>query len=159
MSTEADEIERRSGRGTIFSAKTEYACVALLELAANHDNPTPQRLKAIAEKHGISHRFLVQILLQLKAAGLVQSTRGASGGYQLARSPEMISVADIVNAIDPPGPTRAEDDSLDRPSSLTLAVHSVWSQVLDAQRQILEATSLAELVRRAQKDYDIVYQI
>jgi Rrf2 family protein len=152
-----ETIERRSGRGTIYSAKTEYACVALLELASNHDNPSPQRLKSIAEKHGISHRFLVQILLQLKAAGLVMSTRGASGGYLLSRPPAEIRVADIVNAIDPPAPP--PDEPRDRCTSMTLAVQSVWAQVLEAQQQILEATTLDDLVRRAQKDYDIVYQI
>ena len=63
----------------IVSAKTEYACIAVLELAARHGQPEPVRIRQIAEAHGIPSRFLVQILLQLKSAGLVQSTRGAAG--------------------------------------------------------------------------------
>src|SRR5947209_11234762 len=70
------------------SAKAEYACVAVLELAANYGDAQPVRVKTIADAHGISLRFLVQILLQLKGAGLVVSTRGASGGYHLTRPPE-----------------------------------------------------------------------
>src|SRR5262245_12784322 len=73
------------------SAKAEYACIAMIELAVNYREPVPVRLKLIAEAHGIPQGFLVQILQQLKVAGLVASTRGASGGYQLGRPPEQIS--------------------------------------------------------------------
>jgi Rrf2 family protein len=148
-------VEKKPARSSLFSAKTEYACVALLELALHHNDPTPLRLKAISEKHDISHRFLVQILLQLKAAGLVASTRGASGGYHLGRSPERITIADVVNVIDPPEPTRSDD----APTQLARAVHGVWAQILAAQRKILETTTLADLVHRSQAEYDIVYQI
>ena len=71
-----------------ISAKAEYACVAMLELAANYADAQPVRIKAIADAQGIPQRFLVQILLQLKTAGLVASVRGAAGGYQLAKPPE-----------------------------------------------------------------------
>src|SRR5438046_3206042 len=83
-----------------ISAKAEYACVAMLELAANFRKPQPARIKDIAEAQGVPARFLVQILIQLKTAGLVGSVRGASGGYQLTRSPDKITLADIVNAVD-----------------------------------------------------------
>src|SRR5260370_27844257 len=82
------------------SAKAEYACIAMFHLAASHGAPHPVRVKNIAEAHGIPARFLVQILLQLKAAGLVASTRGAARGYQLARVPEALSLAHVINAID-----------------------------------------------------------
>jgi Rrf2 family protein len=147
--------ERKPARSSLFSAKTEYACVALLELALHHNDPTPLRLKAISEKHGISHRFLVQILLQLKAAGLVASTRGAAGGYHLGRPPERITIADVVNVIDPPEPTRTDEAH----TPLARAVHGVWAQILSAQRKILETTTLADLVQRSQAEYDIIYQI
>src|SRR4051812_21890208 len=83
-----------------ISAKAEYACVAMLELAASYDDPQPVRVKSIADAQGIPQRFLVQILLQLKTAGLVASVRGAAGGYQLAKAPDHISLADVINAID-----------------------------------------------------------
>jgi Rrf2 family transcriptional regulator, cysteine metabolism repressor len=148
--------ERKTGRGSVFPAKIEYACVAMLELAVTHGDPTPRRLRAIAEKHDISHRFLVQILLQLKGAGLVASTRGAAGGYHLGRTPDKITIADIVDAIDPPE-SETTDEAL--PTSLTRAIQSVWVQVVDAQRKVLESITLADLILRAQADYDLVYQI
>ena len=147
--------DKKPARSSLFSAKTEYACVALLELALHHNDPTPLRLKAISEKHDISHRFLVQILLQLKAAGLVASTRGASGGYHLGRPPDRITIADVVNVIDPPEPTRTDDAR----TPLARAVHGVWAQILSAQKKILETTTLADLVARSQAEYDIIYQI
>ncbi|MFO0958685.1 MAG: Rrf2 family transcriptional regulator [Isosphaeraceae bacterium] len=67
-----------------ISAKAEYACLALIELART-GREDPRRVREIAGCHGISGRYLVQILLQLKAAGLVESARGSQGGYQLAR--------------------------------------------------------------------------
>src|SRR5262245_47130841 len=107
------------------SAKAEYACIAMIELAANHADRQPMRVKAIADAHDIPQRFLVQILLQLKAAGLVLSVRGASGGYQLARSPDHISVADVINTIDSsqqPRPAPAVSGN----SMAAQALHSVW---------------------------------
>src|SRR5260370_12782677 len=70
-----------------LSAKTEYACLAMLQLAAAYSNGEPLQIRRIADVHGIPSRFLVQILLQLKGASLVVSTRGAAGGYRLARRP------------------------------------------------------------------------
>src|SRR5438045_9435879 len=103
------------------AAKAEYACVALLELAGSHGNPQRVRVKAIADAHGIPLRFLVQILLQLKGAGLVASIRGAAGGYQLARAAGEISLADVINVTDRAPPPRADAAPL-APSSTVQAV-------------------------------------
>jgi len=75
-----------------ISAKTEYACIAMIELAAQYGRGEPLRIRKIAERHHIPPRFLVQILLQLKGAGLGASTRGAAGGYHLLKSPEQVSL-------------------------------------------------------------------
>src|SRR5947199_8904958 len=110
------------------SAKAEYACIAMLELAANFGSRQPVRIKTIADTHGIPPRFLVQILLQLKAAGLVMSTRGAAGGYQLTRPPDKISLADVIYAID-----RAQEVRtilVASPQSAAVqALHSVWHEI------------------------------
>ena len=79
-----------------LSAKSEYACLAALELAQAYELREPVQTARIAGEHGIPARFLVQILLQLKRAGLVTSTRGAAGGYRLSRPPEEISLLDIL---------------------------------------------------------------
>src|SRR5262249_35833482 len=77
-----------------IAAKAEYACLAILALARCQPDDPPLRIREIAEEHGIPERYLVQILLQLKGAGLVVSVRGALGGYRLARPPDRISLGE-----------------------------------------------------------------
>jgi Rrf2 family protein len=140
------------------SAKAEYACIAVLELAANFGEAQPVHVKTIAETHGIPQRFLVQILLQLKAAGLVASIRGAAGGYQLARSPEAVCLADVINAIDRSPAPRSALSGLPA-SSAVQAVRAVWHEVQAEERRRLEEITFAELVRRAQQSNALSYQI
>lgn len=140
------------------SAKAEYACVAMWELAANYADTQPVRVKTIADAHGIPLRFLVQILLQLKAAGLAASTRGASGGYYLTRPPKQISIGDIINAIDRASMPREEMGEFT--SSLAVqALRSVWRDVQAAQDRLLAEISLADFVRRTQESQALTYQI
>lgn len=82
------------------SAKTEYACLAVLELAAKYGSGEPVRVRTIADRQGIPSPFLVQILLQLKSAGVVESTRGSAGGYRLARDPATLSLGEVVSIIE-----------------------------------------------------------
>jgi len=139
------------------SAKAEYACVAMLELAASHGDPQPVRIKTIADTHAIPQRFLVQILLQLKGAGLVTSIRGASGGYQLARPPAEISLADIINVVDRAPAPRPAPSSPRSPAAT--AVHGVWKQMQAEEQRMLEEMSLASLFERIPQPSGISYQI
>lgn len=131
----------------------------MLELAASYQDPQPVRIKAIADAQGISARFLVQILLQLKTAGLVASVRGASGGYQLARSPEAISLASIINAIDDRTlAPRSALSMMNRTAAIDVLL-GVWSEVQILEQQMLQQLTLAELLRRTQARNDLSYQI
>ena len=82
------------------SAKTEYACIAMLELASQYGSGEPVRIRKIAERHDVPPRFLVQILLQLKGAGLVASVRGAAGGYHLIKPPHEVSLGQVMEVIE-----------------------------------------------------------
>jgi Rrf2 family protein len=163
------------------SAKAEYACVAMLELAASYNAPEPVRIKAIADAQGIPQRFLVQILIQLKTAGLVVSVRGAAGGYQLSRPPEAVSLAQVINAIDDrslTSPSAAFSDAAKRrqprrnasgevtaPVGGILrtpaieALLSVWREIQAEEQRLLEGLSLAELLRRSHQSNALSYQI
>jgi Rrf2 family protein len=142
-----------------ISAKAEYACVAMLELAANYGDAQPVRIKSIAEAQGIPQRFLVQILLQLKTAGLVASVRGASGGYQLARPPEDISLAAVINAIEDRtlAPRSALGEANRTPVVETLL--GVWHEIGAREQRTLEQLNLAELLLRARQSDALSYQI
>jgi Rrf2 family protein len=130
-----------------ISAKAEYACLALLALAEQGPDAPPLRIRDISESYGIPERYLVQILLQLKGAGLVASTRGASGGYRLARPPAKISVSEVLCAID--GPDTSHRESLHGNRSAALVLAAVWERVREAERGVLESTTIAQLVAQA----------
>ncbi len=83
------------------SAKTDYAVRAVVELAGASDG-APVKGERLAAAQEIPLRFLENILLQLRHAGIVESRRGADGGYKLARPPEEITLADVIRAIDGP---------------------------------------------------------
>ena len=139
------------------SAKTEYACLAMLQLAASHDADEPVRIRDVAEAHGIPPRFLVQILLQLKVAGLVTSTRGSAGGYQLARAPDDISLADVIAVIEGAETEPARSGLRDSPA--VMALRATWSEIDAAEREMLANVSLADLVARARGGVENMYYI
>jgi Rrf2 family protein len=126
-----------------LSAKTEYACLAMLQMAEKYQSAEPLQIRRIADEQGIPSRFLVQILLQLKGAGLVASTRGAAGGYRLARRPQEISLADVIEVIE--GSERPQSNAGKR-TPLVGALLGVCRELGDAQRVRLEDATLADLV-------------
>lgn len=138
------------------SAKTEYACLAMLQLAAHFDADEPVRIRDIAETHGIPPRFLVQILLQLKVSGLVTSTRGAAGGYQLARRPDEISLSDVIGVIEGDGDSARGGR---RDSAVAAALHATWAEIDAAERDMLSSVSLADLVERSRGRVENMYYI
>lgn len=129
-----------------LSARAEYACLAMIELAARHGEPKPVRLADLADRHAIPQRFLVQILLQLKGGGLVASTRGATGGYQLTRSPAEVTLADVLSVVEPVDAPKGRSTA---PSAATSGLHSVWRRLADAREKILTETTLADLMPSA----------
>jgi Rrf2 family cysteine metabolism transcriptional repressor len=141
------------------TAKAEYACIAMLQLAAHHREVIPLRIKTIAETQGIPQRFLVQILLQLKTAGLVVSMRGAAGGYQLARPPEKISLAAIINAVSDRSPDSRPEPIALASSGVVRTIRSVWQELQAEEQRRLEEISLAEIARRAHETTALSYQI
>src|SRR5206468_12633893 len=85
-----------------ISARDEYACSAVLELALNYDSEAPIRVQDIAERQGIPMKFLFQIMQILKRVDIVRSRRGTEGGYVLSRSPSQITARDAMRAMSGP---------------------------------------------------------
>ena len=126
------------------SAKVDYAIRACAELAAAGDGPL--KGDRIAQAQQIPLKFLENILLDLKHAGLVQSQRGAEGGYWLSLSPEEISLAEVIRAVE--GPI-ANVRGL-RPEQVEYAgtaapLREVWIAVRANLRAVLEVVTLADL--------------
>ena len=133
-----------------LSAKTEYGCLALLHLAEHYSHGSPVQIRKVAAEHDIPWRFLVQILLELKRARLVTSTRGAAGGYRLARPPKEISIAEITDVLDGNlnGNESHEVDASSMPSFRS-AVYSACHEAQQAHRNHLASLSLVDLLERA----------
>ncbi len=82
-----------------LSVKSDYATRAVLTLARRHGSGEAVRVEQIARENGLPPNYLVQILIELKSAKIVQSQRGKAGGYLLARPPAQITFADILNCM------------------------------------------------------------
>jgi Rrf2 family protein len=127
------------------SAKTDYALRAVVELAATGGD-APVKGERLATSQAIPLRFLENILLQLRHAGIVESRRGAEGGYRLARPAEEVTLADVIRAID--GPLAGVSGAL--PETLTFPgraepMRDVWVAVRAALRSVLEHVTLADV--------------
>ena len=128
-----------------ISAKADYALRAAAELAAA-EGSGPLKGDAIAKAQEIPVKFLENILLELRHAGLVHSQRGAEGGYWLARPATEISVAEVIRAVEGPlanvRGTRPESVEYAGPAG---ALRDVWIALRASLRSVLESVSLADL--------------
>ena len=142
-----------------ISARTEYACIAMVELAAHFGSEKPVRIRHIADRHDVPSRFLVQILLQLKGAGLVASVRGAAGGYRLIKPPEEVSLGRVMEIIAgaPKENGKATNASPDSPAVKVLM--QTWTEVDSVRRQMLDDVSLAQLLERVRAQDEQMYHI
>jgi Rrf2 family protein len=142
-----------------ISAKTEYACIAMLELAAQYGSGEPVRVRRIAERHDVPPRFLVQILLQLKGAGLVASVRGAAGGYQLIKPPEEVSLGQIMEVIEGTPEENGQTPNASPDSPAVKVLMQAWQDVGNVQRKLLHEISLAALLERVKAQDEQMYYI
>ncbi len=131
-----------------FSAKGEYAVLAILSLSLHADG-SPLQVKTIARNEEISVRFLEQVMSLLKKKGLVESVRGAHGGYFLARSPEQISLGEVLQAVD--GPISVIDSTVGengKAGTSRLVLREVWSEMNETIKAQLHAISFESLSER-----------
>jgi Rrf2 family protein len=139
-----------------LSAKTEYACLAMLELALHYCSGEPVRVRRITDRHGIPAPFLVQIFQELKRTGLVTSTRGAAGGYQLARPPQDITLAQVLDVFEA---QQEPSSSANTDSVLAGVLIEVCEELASSRREYLERHTLADLLERAAVPLDPMWYI
>lgn len=123
----------------------EYACRALAQLARHHDGQTITRLEQLAQREAVSSNFLVQILNDLRRAGLIESRRGKSGGYLLARAPAQISLLDVVEAVDP----ALTQCTVSREGESGAAVREAWATVSKSLHSQLAGITLASIAQQS----------
>jgi Rrf2 family cysteine metabolism transcriptional repressor len=123
-----------------ITAKAEYACLAMISLAQLEAENRPVHIKEIADEQSIPVSTLTQVLLKLKGAGLVRSTRGSAGGYSLARPPAEIKLGEVLTAIDGHNGVAREF-----PGATARVLASVWHKIREREREVLTETSIAQL--------------
>jgi Rrf2 family protein len=130
-----------------ISAKTDYAIRAVVEMAASAHDGHLVKAESVADAQNIPLRFLLSILNELRHAGIVDSRRGADGGYRLAKAADVITVADVIRAIDGPlanvGGTRPDALEL---SGSAAPLRDVWISLRSSIRAILEHVTVADIV-------------
>ena len=130
-----------------ISQKGLYALQAMMMLA-RHYNQGAIRIRDIAYEEELPEKFLELILLELKNARMVESVRGAKGGYRLRRAPSDIRLSEIIRLIDGPlaplGDAEQLRSLIDRDAAHR-ALYQVFLDVRDAAAKILESTSLADI--------------
>jgi Rrf2 family protein len=129
----------------VFSAKTEYGLISLLELATIYLQGSVLQVAEIASRQNIPDRYLEQMLTSLRRAQILRSIRGPKGGYQLAMAPAQIKVVDVVRCLegDSSVETRAPRDTAEYQ-----VLDGLESELAQARLQILEGTTLQDLVDR-----------
>lgn len=140
----------------MLSKKTKYAIKALIVLGKNKDLP-PMQIAKIAEDEKMPKKFLEQILLDLRNAGLLYSKKGAGGGYSLNKKPEEIFLVQVMRVTDGPIAMvpcaslnfyhkcdECEDEK-------TCGIRSAFIDVRDATLKVLSETSVADLIGREDK--------
>ncbi|HEX2439393.1 MAG TPA: Rrf2 family transcriptional regulator [Methylomirabilota bacterium] len=133
-----------------ISAKGDYAVKAMLDLAMHRGRPLVP-IQEIAARQSIPQRYLEQVLLSLKRAGLLTSKRGSTGGYHLTKSPDEITVGVVLRAVEGSsapfegGPTGRRRGSYDE------ELAALWDEIGEAVAGVVDRWTLGDLVARAEQ--------
>ena len=134
-----------------ISTKGRYGTRAMVDIGENYGKG-PVSLRKLAERQCISMKYMEQIIPLLKTSGLIRSSRGARGGYVLAKEPRKISLHDIVQALEGSWSLVdcLDDDTLCNRAE-ECATCEIWHDIQEAIYRILDSTTLADMIDRHQE--------
>jgi Rrf2 family protein len=131
-----------------LSTRGKYGFRAILELAINYGNG-PISLKNISARLDISQKYLERLVKSLKSAGLVQSFRGAHGGYALAKHPSEIKLSEVIQTLEGSiAPSECVNNSAVCLRSKSCAARDVWIKMKEAMNGVLKSTTLQDIVEQ-----------
>ncbi len=138
-------------------AKIEYAFKAIIELSLRYQPGVPVQLNVIAKSQGIPDKFLIQLLLRLKNANIISTSRGISGGYYLARSPALITLLDVFKALG--------SEVLDKPKgkkspgklNTAALLTGIWAEISDNIIESLAKKNFEDLVKQLKNEQPTYY--
>ena len=136
-----------------LSVKTDYAARAVLSLASLPREGSARKVEELAETVGTSANYLVQILIELKSAGLVDSVRGKHGGYRLSKAPEEITLGMVWRA--------SEGTILDVPAiaddDCSPGLREAWESVSASLTETAEQMTFAQILEASGRDREMYY--
>ena len=130
-----------------LTTRGRYAVTAMLDVAL-HDSNTPVRIVEIAERQGISRSYLEQLFANLKKNGLVSGRRGPGGGYQLGRKSKLITVADVIDAVNEKVDATRCGGRKNCTGTLPCLTHDLWADLSTEIRGFLKGVTLESLVQK-----------
>ncbi|MDM7322268.1 MAG: Fe-S cluster assembly transcription factor [Gammaproteobacteria bacterium] len=130
-----------------LTTKGRYAVTAILDLAL-HQGHGPITLADIAERQGISLSYLEQLFAQLRRCGLVASTRGPGGGYNLGRPAAQINIAEVISAVDEPLDVRRCEGKANCQDHTKCLTHDLWTDLTRQIHTFLSGITLESLMQR-----------
>jgi len=137
------------------SARCDYACKALLELSLHWPNEEPLQIHTISDRQNIPLNYLIQILIQLKRVGFVESSRGKEGGYKLAKLPGQISLGEVIRQI-----TGRLLPLAEAAKGNGSVFSDIWSELEDVMTGMLDKITFEDISNKAKGiKKAIVYQI
>ena len=143
-----------------LSCKSEYALLALLELASSYNEGEPLQIRQIAAKQNIPDRYLEQLLATLRRCGLVRSQRGAKGGYVLGREPWKITLLEVVYCLEG---LDLQSSKLDTKAKTveSAVLAEIWHEGIEAAHAVLQKYTIQDLreKRDSRRQLDIMYYI
>ncbi len=128
-----------------LSTKGRYGLRAIFDLALNYED-SPIALSLIAERRNISLSYLEQLIAQLKRAGVVNSVRGAQGGYILSDTPDKITVGMVLRALEQLAPADCLTDDNDCSSSNYCVTRIVYKKMLDSILETIDNITLQDMI-------------
>lgn len=136
----------------ILSTKGRYGLKMMFELAKRHGKGT-MSLKDIAKSQELSETYLEQLVSHLRKAGLVNSIRGAQGGYELSRAPAEITVGEIIRTLE--GPLAPADCVVDTEPECAKAGYCVtrpiWEKIMESINSVIDSITLQDMINDYQK--------
>jgi len=143
-----------------LSCKSEYALLALLELADHYQNGEPVQIRQIAAQQNIPERYLEQLLATLRRGGLVKSQRGAKGGYILAREPRKITLLEVLGCLEGLEASACEQETTSRTLESGV-VQEIWQEASQAANLVLKKHTLQDLwdQKAARQQADVIKEL
>ncbi len=143
-----------------LSCKSEYAILALLEMAAHYESGEPLQIRQIAAQQHIPDRYLEQLLATLRRGGIVKSQRGSKGGYLLTREPRKIILFEILECLEG-SEARTGEENVNSKTVDSSVIEEIWQEASRAANSVLQKYTLQDLCekRDSLRQLDIMYYI